>query len=137
MSNPMRCGMLAGAVPPRTPQERNRLLSQTTALLSYWNEMLPDAIATMSDGRPSAVRRRGDVGLPFADQPAVKTWQPSRPYATAGASTGPGLLSSRYANGPSAWCSQDGRYLLRKCWACDTRPDSGLFSNDASVCSKG
>ncbi|MEO7274313.1 MAG: hypothetical protein ABIX28_16665 [Vicinamibacterales bacterium] len=52
LSNPMRCGMLAGAVPPRTPEDRARLLSQTTALLSYWNDKLPDALATMSDGRP-------------------------------------------------------------------------------------
>jgi hypothetical protein len=52
LSNPMRCGMLAGAVPPRTLEERTQRLSQTPVLRSYWNDKLPDAIASMPVDRP-------------------------------------------------------------------------------------
>ena len=52
LSNPMRCGMLAGAVPPRTLEERTQRLSQTPILRSYWNDKLPDAIASMPPDRP-------------------------------------------------------------------------------------
>jgi hypothetical protein len=52
LSNPMRCGMLAGAVPPRTLEERTQRLSQTPVLRSYWNDKLPDALASMPVDRP-------------------------------------------------------------------------------------
>jgi hypothetical protein len=52
LSNPMRCGMLAGAVPPRTLEERTQRLSQTPILRSYWNDKLPDALASMPADRP-------------------------------------------------------------------------------------
>ncbi|MBA2355473.1 MAG: hypothetical protein H0V80_12490 [Acidobacteria bacterium] len=52
LSNPMRCGFLAGAVPPRTLEERTLRLSQTPVLLSYWTDRLPDCIASMPTDRP-------------------------------------------------------------------------------------
>jgi hypothetical protein len=52
LSNPMRCGMLAGAVPPRTIEERTQRMSQTPILLSYWIDKLPEAIAAMPADRP-------------------------------------------------------------------------------------
>jgi hypothetical protein len=52
LSNPMRCGMLAGAVPPRTFEERAQRMSQASILLSYWTDKLPDAIAAMPADRP-------------------------------------------------------------------------------------
>ena len=52
LSNPMRCGILAGAVPPRTLEERTALEQQTGILLSFWTDKLPEAVATMCPGRP-------------------------------------------------------------------------------------
>jgi len=51
-SNPMRCGILAGAVPPRSLEEREVRLAQSGFLLSYWNDKLPEAIASMPSDRP-------------------------------------------------------------------------------------
>jgi hypothetical protein len=52
LSNPMRCGILAGASPPHTIEERRTLLDQAGTLLSYWSDKLPEAIARMPSDRP-------------------------------------------------------------------------------------
>jgi tetratricopeptide (TPR) repeat protein len=52
LSNPMRCGILAGAVPPRNVEERAQRVSQTPILLSYWADKLPEAVAAMPTDRP-------------------------------------------------------------------------------------
>jgi tetratricopeptide (TPR) repeat protein len=51
LSNPMRCGILAGAVPPRSLEERAQRVSQTPILLSYWADKLPEAVAAMPTDR--------------------------------------------------------------------------------------
>lgn len=52
LSNPMRCGLLAGAVPPRTLDERERRLTHRQLLYSHWNDKLPDALTKLPTDRP-------------------------------------------------------------------------------------
>jgi hypothetical protein len=52
LSNPMRTGLLSGAVPPRTPEERAKLMQEAMSLHSYWLDKFPDALASMPTDRP-------------------------------------------------------------------------------------
>jgi hypothetical protein len=51
-SNPMRCGMLAGAVPPQSLEERKNRLDSARFFRTLWDEKFPRAVASMPAERP-------------------------------------------------------------------------------------
>jgi len=50
-SNPMRCGILAGAVPLSSPESRSQLLFSARSLPTIWDIMLPNSLAALPRDR--------------------------------------------------------------------------------------